>query len=186
MTPTVTIIHRTLPIRCPACRDHLGKGPPVKPCPECQTAHHIECLAEIGCASLNCNAAGSGAENGDGATIRIADGAFRVVDTALVTGDGRPIYEWSLTLDNRQQWSATDLSGGCGREPSEREMLGTLLSFLGAAIESREYRERYPISAESIDDSSESLFPREMVDWACEHSDDITMASIEIEESESE
>lgn len=54
--PTLTVLHRTLPVQCPACRDHLGKGPAVKLCPACGTPHHDACLSEIGCSSLQCNA----------------------------------------------------------------------------------------------------------------------------------
>jgi len=55
----IAILHRKLPVQCPACRDHLGAGPVVTTCPTCATAHHETCLAELGCSSLNCNVGGT-------------------------------------------------------------------------------------------------------------------------------
>ena len=44
-------------VLCPACRDTLNNAP-VKQCETCHVPSHAECLTEIGCASLNCNAIG--------------------------------------------------------------------------------------------------------------------------------
>lgn len=65
----IDIQRRTLPVQCPACRDHLGAGPAVSACASCQTPHHLACLAEIGCASLQCRPYGPAASADDSQVI---------------------------------------------------------------------------------------------------------------------
>lgn len=43
--------------QCPACRDVLYSAPTGR-CKSCGTVHHLECLSEIGCASLACTPGG--------------------------------------------------------------------------------------------------------------------------------
>jgi hypothetical protein len=65
--------------------------------------------------------------------------------------------------------------GGCGLQ----EGLESLLSFLEAAAEAYEYKERTGSCSENID-----LFEPNVVEWAYEHSDEIGMLRLELEENE--
>ncbi|MGE3483456.1 MAG: hypothetical protein AB7L09_01865 [Nitrospira sp.] len=113
------------------------------------------------------------------ASIRICDATVTVEDTAQNNREGRPVFEWTLKLDSGREWSESDLCGPvCGPEPSEEEMLGTFLSFLGAAIESRLFRERT-----GREGDNEDLFPADLLDWAAQHSDEISIVAIEMEEA---
>ena len=112
------------------------------------------------------------------ASMEFEGATVTVEDTAQSSRDGRPVFEWTVRLTDGREFSAEDLNGPrCGREPSEEEMLKTLFSFLGAAVESREWRER--TGGEMDEDSNESLFPAPVVEWACSVSDEISMAGIE-------
>jgi len=108
------------------------------------------------------------------ASIRIEDATVSVEDSTQADREGRPVFEWTVSLDSGESWSATDLKGpACGAEPSEEEMLATLLVFLGAAIEAREYG-----------GENEDLFPAELLDWAAQYSDEIAMLAFEMEEAQ--
>ena len=116
--------------------------------------------------------------------MRFGDGVVSVQDAALSDHEGRPIFEWRLVLDSGHEFSDQDLKGpAMGPEPSEREMLGTLFGFIGAAVESREYRERSGVGTD-CSDTNEWLFPADVVTWAQKHSDEISMAGYEIENPE--
>lgn len=107
------------------------------------------------------------------ASIRIEDATVSVEDTALIDREGRPVFEWTIKLDSGEEWSAQDLCGPVvGPEPSESEMVKTLLSFLSAACESREFRERTGLEGEN-----EHLFPSDCLDWAVQHSDEFAILS---------
>ena len=105
--------------------------------------------------------------------MKFTGAVVSVEDTAQSDRQGRPVFEWTVSLADGREFSEADLCGPrCGREPSEEEMLNTLLSFLSAAVESREYRER---NGEELDeDSNENLFPAPVVEWACTVSDEIS------------
>ena len=109
------------------------------------------------------------------ASIELGGATVSVEDTAQATHEGRPVFEWIIVLPSGVRHSATDLCGALmGPEPTEEEMLNTLFVFLGAAAESRQYRERG--GREIIDrDSNESMFPAPVVDWASENSDEISI-----------
>jgi len=109
--------------------------------------------------------------------IKINDGVVAVEDTAQSNREGRPVFEWTVATP-KGSWSAEDLCGPTvGPEPSELEMLGTLMSFLGAAAESFDYRERTGDQGEN-----EDLFPAPVVEWASANADEISMTQMEIEE----
>jgi hypothetical protein len=68
--------------------------------------------------------------------------------------------------------------------PDGGEHVAAVLSFLAACAESRSYAERQgkdPMTGENSD-----LFPPEVGTWAQQMSDEISLLSLEIEESESE
>ncbi len=63
-----------------------------------------------------------------------------------------------------------------------QEGFASLLGFLSAAADS--YRYRGTDWDRITEDDNASMFPREVVDWAYMHSDEIYMLGLEIEESE--
>jgi len=98
------------------------------------------------------------------AELRIEDATIRVEDTALADHRGRAVFEWTVTLDSGESWSSADLKGPViGPEPSEREMLGTLLAFLSACAESGE------------DGEHADLFPPGLREWAEHNADEIAV-----------
>lgn len=99
----------------------------------------------------------------------------------VVDYDDGDTYRWRLIFENRE-WSDNNLRGPkIGPSPTSREMLGTMLAFLEAALESRSYRLMTGRGGEN-----EDLFPADMLD-ACEaFSGEISIARIEIEEPDGE
>ena len=102
-----------------------------------------------------------------------------LLDAVDTDRDGRTVFGYSIRIGGLSPThQARDLKSGC-QGGSEREGLASLLSFLAAAAESRQYRERTGRGGDN-----EDLFPAEVVDWACQFSDEIAMASIELEGGE--
>lgn len=93
---------------------------------------------------------------------------------------GRLQYQIWIDLPDGSEHEITDLQSGCG-SGSVQDGLASILSFLGAAAESRQYRERQS-GAEIDPDSNDGLFTPAIVDWASANSDDISMLSRELEE----
>lgn len=84
----------------------------------------------------------------------------------------RTVYYYSITgagLDHRKY---QDLHTGVGMDHGPGEMLATLLAFLTACAES------YP------DGENSDLFPRDVAEWAAQHSDELAMLQFEIEEGD--
>ena len=99
-----------------------------------------------------------------------------LLDAVDTDRDGRTIYGYSIRIDGVEPThQARDLRSGC-QGGTEREGLASLLSFLSAAAESRQYRKRT-----GREGDNEDLFPAEIVDWACQYSDEIAVASLELE-----
>lgn len=96
-----------------------------------------------------------------------------VENTDRYTTDTRSIFEWKITLDG-ETYSEADLESGCGAEPSETEMLETLLSFLAAAAESYRYG--------GMEGENSHLFPEPVVKWASENSDEIGCAQCDLDD----
>jgi hypothetical protein len=88
-----------------------------------------------------------------------------VENTDRYTTDNRSIFEWTIMLDGGT-YSEADLKSGCGAEPSETEMLETLLAFLGAAAESYRY--------DGMEGENSHLFPEPVVKWASDNEDEIS------------
>ena len=89
----------------------------------------------------------------DGVTISVEN-------TDRYSTDNRSIFEWTIQIEG-ETYSAADLKSGCGAEPSETEMLETLLSYLGAAAESYRY--------DGMEGENSHLFDEPVVKWASEH-----------------
>ena len=92
---------------------------------------------------------------------------------------GAQSYRWTVAgADGETLWTDADLHGPrMGADPEPREMLGTFLAFLSAALESRSYRQRTGREGEN-----EDLFPPAMLDAFEGYADEVSMARIEIEE----
>ncbi len=93
------------------------------------------------------------------------------------SSDGRTVYKWTIDLADGSEFSCNDLSSGCGGG-SLQDGFKYLLSFLGAAGES--------FDDYDDPDSNARMFPRAVSEWAAQNSDELTSASIELEESTEE
>lgn len=104
----------------------------------------------------------------------IGNATIVVEDTCLATQEGRPVFEWTVSLNSGEEWYAADLYGPVvGPEPGEDEMLRSFASFLAAALESRSYRYRTGFTGEN-----EYLFPVQLLDWAELFENEISMLGI--------
>jgi hypothetical protein len=110
---------------------------------------------------------------------KIGDVTFHVEDTWTASREGRAVFEWRAETED-ELWLAQDLCGPVIGEPSEDEMLETLLSFVGAALESRAYRERNGLPFDASRDDNEQLFPSELLDQL--DANDVDLACWELEE----
>ena len=111
--------------------------------------------------------------------VRIGDGTISI-GYGPRSADGRMIYAVWLDLPDGTEHEITDLRSGCGGG-SIQDGLASLLSFLGAAVESRQYRERSG-GTEIDPDGNETLFPPAVVDWATDNINEISMLAYELEE----
>jgi len=106
------------------------------------------------------------------------NGAFLSLGiSGRTTRDGRALYECWIDLPDGSEHEITDLHSGC-QGGSVQEGMAALLSFLSAAAESRQYRERNDRPGEN-----EDLFSVAIVDWASENSDELGMLSCELDET---
>jgi hypothetical protein len=90
--------------------------------------------------------------------------------------------DFILDLPDGSEHVVSDFRAGCGS--SLQSQFAAVLSFLSACAESRSYAERQgkdPMAGEHSD-----LFPPQVGAWAQQMSDEISLLSLEIEESESE
>lgn len=92
------------------------------------------------------------------------------------TGDGRARYRYYIDAPGLEH-TANDLKSGCGGG-SLQEGMESLLSFLSACVESRNYSRRTGRDGENSD-----LFPDHVAQWAANHSSEIEMAHFEISEA---
>ena len=106
--------------------------------------------------------------------LKIGDG-FISLGYSARSRDNRMVYQVWIDLPDSEH-EVTDLRSGCGGGGIQ-DGLANLLGFLGAAAESRQYRERTGREGEN-----ESLFPPAVVDWASENSDDISAFAFDLEE----
>jgi len=80
-------------------------------------------------------------------TLTLPPLTLTVEDTLGVSRDGRPVFRWTARHDDGRTWTAPDLHGAVlyGQpEPSEHDMLGTLLAFLQHDVDRLEYRSLQP------------------------------------------
>tara|TARA_Y100000034_G_scaffold104599_1_gene131251 strand:- start:310 stop:705 length:396 start_codon:yes stop_codon:yes gene_type:complete len=111
------------------------------------------------------------------AGIRIGSG-FVSIDYSPREGDfGRTRYEYHI---DGPDWDHTgdDLQSGCNGGDLIGG-LGSLLSFLGACGDALDYEECTGCDSENSD-----LFPKHVAEWCSQNSDELSMASCEIQESD--
>jgi hypothetical protein len=93
----------------------------------------------------------------------------------------RTRYRWEIIFPDGSDCSGDDMQSG-SQGGNLTQGLASLLSFLGAAAESRQYRER--VGSALFEDSNEAIFPTNVVDFVCQHSDEIGALAYEIENPE--
>ena len=111
-------------------------------------------------------------------TLTLPPLTLTVEDTLGVSRDGRPVFRWTARHDDGRTWTAPDLHGAVlyGQpEPSERDMLGTLLAFLQHDVDRLEYRSRRP--EHELEGADPLLFPINMLEEL--NSGDIETARME-------
>lgn len=92
----------------------------------------------------------------------------------------RTSYRWFIDLPDGQEFSEADLASGC-QGGTLQEGLGTLLCFLTAAAEGYAYEQRNGGESENS-----ALFPLPVVEWAHQHSEELSMIQYELEEADEE
>lgn len=109
------------------------------------------------------------------AGLRVGDSSWLTIDYAKRPGrDGRTRYRYTIIRDGQPDITDDNLRSGC-QGGSLQEGLESLCSYLGAFAESWNYA--------GADGESADLFPTELAEWACEHSDEISMLGLELEET---
>ena len=88
-------------------------------------------------------------------------------------------FEFFLDRPGEPEYVIDDFRPGLGAQP--QECFAAILSFMDAAAESRQYRERTGRKGEN-----EDLFPPHIVDWIADNVNEIACLRLEIEESEKE
>ncbi len=113
------------------------------------------------------------------AGLKIGD-AYISMGQGPRNAEGRTQYGVFIDLPDGTEHEITDLQSGCGGGGLQ-DGFASLLSFLGACAESRNYGERHgnPMGGENSD-----LFNEAIGKWAQENSDEISMLQCDIEESD--
>ncbi len=109
--------------------------------------------------------------------LKVGDG-FISLEYCGETNDHRQRYRYHFDIP-AGSFSNNDLKSGAGGGDLQSGFK-SLLSFLSAAIESYRYRK---LTWTDDPDDNMTLFPREVVEWAYQHSDEIQMLEFDIEES---
>lgn len=91
--------------------------------------------------------------------------------TQKTDSNGKPLWHWVIDLPDGSEHEGTDLAGW----GDAGEMLRSLLSFLSACAEGRNFENRTGRASENS-----GLFSDEVGAWAEENSDEISMAEMEL------
>lgn len=118
------------------------------------------------------------------AGIAIGGGYLTITYANRPGREGRVRYRWEVIFPNGSDMSDDDLQSGC-QGGNLTSGFCSLLSFVTAAIESREYREHKGI-AEIDPDTNENAFPAKVLDFLAPFNDELTMVQCEIEERSAE
>lgn len=109
------------------------------------------------------------------AGLKIGKDSYISIAYGHTNGEGRMCY--SIWIDiGEKEFYVDDLKSGC-RGSDLQEGMTSLLSFLGAAADAY----RYEMGGRKSDNSD--LFVPEVVEWAYQNSDEISMLAYEISES---
>jgi hypothetical protein len=98
------------------------------------------------------------------------------IEYAGSTSDGRTRYRWFIDIG--KEFTGNDLKSGC-QGGGLQSGLESLLSFMEACGEAHRYAQRTGRPGENAD-----LFPVPVAEWCYQHSNELGMARLEIEESE--
>jgi hypothetical protein len=109
------------------------------------------------------------------AGVRVGDG-FISIDYSDRQGGRAVRYRYAIDLPGFEH-EADDLLSGC-QGGNLQEGLESLLCFLGACGEAYYWRLRTGHGGENID-----LFPPKVGEWAYQHSDELAMLQLELEET---
>ncbi len=90
-------------------------------------------------------------------------------------GGYRQRYTYTIAA-NGWEYVGNDIRSGVSAEIDEPGMLGTLLGFMGACAESRQYRDRNGYDGENVD-----LFPEHVGQWCEDYSDEIGLMAYELD-----
>lgn len=102
-------------------------------------------------------------------------GMLTIVRFGRRTDDNRASFAWSIADAHGQPLGmGHDLNSGVSQNPSAREMMPSLLGFLGACAESRKYG--------SPESENWNLFADPIAEWAAQNSDELVLAELELEE----
>lgn len=115
------------------------------------------------------------------AGVKIGQDSFISIGFYGETNDSRMAYQYFIDAPGIEH-TGHDLASGVGGG-SLQEGMASLLCFLGAAAESYHYRGN---RCTGDPDDNSSMFPEDVVEWAYEHSDEISMLQYEIEESKTD
>lgn len=108
-------------------------------------------------------------------------GATIQLTYAKRAGDsGRTRYEWTIDMPDGSEHTGDDLQSGCN-SGGLQEGFASLLSFLIACGESVNYQTRTGRHVEGAE-----MFPDAIGQWAADNSDELSMVSAELEETERE
>ncbi len=105
--------------------------------------------------------------------LQIGDGTISLETTGKTGEYGKPRWRWYIDIP-AGEFTDDDF---CGWGDAQ-QMFAALLDFLRAAAESYAYKLRTGHSGDNAD-----LFPEPVVAWADQHSDELSLLAVEIEET---
>ena len=111
------------------------------------------------------------------AGLEFDDGTISIEYSDKPGVEGRTRYKYYLDIMGFEH-EDDDLQSGCGGGTLQ-EGLESLLGYLAAAAESY----RYNMGKKKADRDNEKSFPPEIMEWAYQHSDEISMFECELQET---
>lgn len=110
------------------------------------------------------------------AGIRIGNATISIEYSPRHGDERRLRYRYHIDIDKGPSHTADNLQSGNGTNNGLQGGLVSLLSFLGAAAESYRYA--------GAEGENADLFPLPIVQWAAQNSDEISLAKLELSETE--
>lgn len=114
------------------------------------------------------------------AGVRIGDGHISIKYSPRPSRRGRTRYRYYIDIPGQKKYINDDLQSGC-QSGDLQEGLSSLMSFLSSAAERYWYEQRRGCNQLDIDDPP--LFPKYVVEWAYQYSDEISVLSCELEDN---